>query len=104
MFTAKKTSQALLRNCSVDVANGRLTQLAFSNRVSWNPDTIFFKELRIIGSFAQIHCFGRSVRYLDSGKLKLKGIITDVYRLSEFQDALDKIQSRKWSVFFLFAR
>lgn len=66
------------------------------HRVSWSPDLIFAKELRIIGSFAQMHCFGRSVRYLDGGKLKLKPLITHVYKLDQFQDALDKINSRQW--------
>ena len=42
-------------------------RVAFS--VSWAPDTIFEKELRIIGSYAQVCCFRRSVEYLDSGKV-----------------------------------
>lgn len=35
---------------------------------------------QIIGSFAQTHCFPRAVAYLDSGKVKVKGMVC-VYRI-----------------------
>lgn len=30
---------------------------------------------QIIGSFAQAYCFPRAVAYLDSGKVKVKGMV-----------------------------
>ncbi|KAH7926263.1 GroES-like protein [Leucogyrophana mollusca] len=63
-------------------------------RVHWPPSKIFGDEIRIIGSFAQTHCFPRAVAYLDSGKIKVKGMVTDVYKISEYQEALDKMNSR----------
>ncbi|KAF9239347.1 chaperonin 10-like protein [Melanogaster broomeanus] len=63
-------------------------------RVHWPPSKIFGDEIKIIGSFAQTHCFPRAVAYLDSGKVKVKGMVTDVYRISEYQQALDKMNSR----------
>ncbi|KAJ3552353.1 hypothetical protein NM688_g4195 [Phlebia brevispora] len=63
-------------------------------RVHWPPSKIFIDEIRIIGSFAQTHCFPRSVAYLDSGKIKVKGMITDVFTIHEYQKALDKMNSR----------
>jgi D-arabinitol dehydrogenase (NADP+) len=49
---------------------------------------------KIIGSFSQTYCFPRAVAYLDSGKIKTKGMVTDKYKLDDFQKALDKMNSR----------
>ncbi|KZT10243.1 uncharacterized protein LAESUDRAFT_755752 [Laetiporus sulphureus 93-53] len=49
----------------------------------------------IIGSFAQTHCFPRAVQYLDSGKIRIKGMVTDVFTIAEYQKALDKLNSRE---------
>ncbi|KAG8216443.1 hypothetical protein J3R82DRAFT_6549 [Butyriboletus roseoflavus] len=64
-------------------------------RVHWPPSKIFGDEIKIIGSFAQTHCFPRAVAYLDSGKIDVKGMVTDVYKISEYQQALDKMNSRE---------
>ncbi|KNZ82272.1 L-threonine 3-dehydrogenase [Termitomyces sp. J132] len=62
--------------------------------VHWPPSKIFGDEIRIIGSFSQTFCFPRAVAYLDSGKIKTKGMVTDVFKLDEYQKALDKMSSR----------
>jgi len=62
--------------------------------VHWPPSKIFGDEIKIIGSFAQMHCFPRAVAYLDSGKVRVKGMVTDVYNLDNYQGALDKMNSR----------
>ncbi|KAH8830052.1 chaperonin 10-like protein, partial [Flagelloscypha sp. PMI_526] len=64
-------------------------------RVSWPPSKIFGDEIRIIGSFSQSYCFPRAVAYLDSGKVRTEGMVTDVFKLDDFQAALDKMNSRK---------
>jgi D-arabinitol dehydrogenase (NADP+) len=63
-------------------------------RVSWPPSKIFGDEIRIIGSFSQAYCFPRAVAYLDSGKIRTKGMVTDVFALNQYQAALDKMNSR----------
>ncbi|KAF8755520.1 NADP -dependent D-mannitol dehydrogenase [Rhizoctonia solani] len=63
--------------------------------VHWPPSKIFGDEITIIGSFSQTYCFPRAVQYLDSGKIKTKGMVTDVYKLADFQQALDKMASRQ---------
>ncbi|TBU22543.1 NADP+-dependent D-mannitol dehydrogenase [Dichomitus squalens] len=50
---------------------------------------IFIDEIKIVGSFSQPNCFPRAVAYLD-----VKGLVTDVFKLSEYQQALDKHKSR----------
>ncbi|KZV74185.1 GroES-like protein [Peniophora sp. CONT] len=62
--------------------------------VHWQPSKIFGDEIRIIGSFAQMHCFPRAIAYLESGKVNVKDMVTDVFNLDGYQDALDKMNSR----------
>ncbi len=83
-------------------------------RIHWPPSKIFEDEIqvslyapkahiardrsshctKIIGSFAQTYCFPRAVEYLDSGKINVEGMVTDVYALENYQEALDKMHSR----------
>jgi len=63
-------------------------------RVSWPPSKIFGDEIRIIGSFSQTYCFPRTIEYLESGKIKTKGMVTDIFKLADYQKALDKMNSR----------
>ncbi|KAF7349313.1 Zinc-binding dehydrogenase [Mycena sanguinolenta] len=52
------------------------------------------EDVQIIGSFAQVHCFPRAVAYLDSGKVRVKGMVTDVFSVHDYQKALDKLESK----------
>ncbi|KAF8842003.1 GroES-like protein [Paxillus ammoniavirescens] len=93
------TGNETIANSSIDyVRRGGTLMIygVYSNDalVHWSPSKIFGDEIKIIGSFAQTHCFPRAVAYLDSGKVKVKGMVTDVYRISEYQQALDKMNSR----------
>ncbi|KAK0445990.1 chaperonin 10-like protein [Desarmillaria tabescens] len=68
---------------------------ANADRVHWPPSKIFRNEIRIIGSFAQTYCFPRAVAYLDSGKINVKGMVTDAFEIKDFQKALDKMNSKE---------
>ncbi|KAG5220668.1 N-terminal acetyltransferase complex catalytic [Salix suchowensis] len=57
-------------------------------------ESINYVRRAIIGSFSQTFCFPRAVAYLDSGKIRVKGMVTDVFKLEEYQAALDKMNSR----------
>jgi len=65
-----------------------------SDLVHWSPTKIFQDEIKIIGSFAQTHCFPRAVAYLDSGKIKVKGMVTDIFSIRDFDKALEKMKSK----------
>jgi len=62
--------------------------------VHYPPSKIFGDEIQIIGSFAQTHCFPRAVAYLDTGKIRVKGMVTDTFPIADYQKALDKMNSR----------
>lgn len=63
-------------------------------RVKWAPSKIFGDEITILGSFSQTYCFPRAVAYLDSGKINVKGMVTHVFDLKDYQKALDTMNSR----------
>lgn len=67
---------------------------ANSARVSWPPAKIFGDEIRIIGSFSETFMFPATIEYLDSGKIKTKGIVNKTFKLEQFQEALDAIKDK----------
>lgn len=67
---------------------------ASAARVSWPPAKIFGDEIRIIGSFSETFMFPATIEYLDSGKIKTKGIVNKTFKLEQFQEALDSIKNK----------
>ena len=58
-------------------------------RISISPYDVFQNEYKIIGSFAQTHCFDRAIEALGSGTVKVKELITHRFRLEDYAQALD---------------
>ncbi|KAK4042266.1 chaperonin 10-like protein [Parachaetomium inaequale] len=63
-------------------------------RVTWPPSKIFGDELRIIGSFSEVHMFPQTIDYLDSGKIKTQGIVNKVFKLEQYGEALESIRNK----------
>lgn len=63
-------------------------------RVSWSPAKIFGDEITIIGSFSETYMFPAAISYLDSGKVKVKGIVNKVYTLGQWQECLDAMKNK----------
>lgn len=57
---------------------------------------IFGDEITILGSFSQVFCFPRAIAYLDSGRVNVKGMVTNVFDLKDYQKALDCAESRNF--------
>ncbi|KDQ60164.1 hypothetical protein JAAARDRAFT_152717 [Jaapia argillacea MUCL 33604] len=94
------TGSQKIANDSIDYVRRGGTLLIYgvydeSAFVHWKPSRIFADEIKIIGSFAQTHCFPRAVAYLESGKIKVKGIVTDVFGLEEYGKVLEKMRNRE---------
>ncbi|PFH47741.1 hypothetical protein AMATHDRAFT_87535 [Amanita thiersii Skay4041] len=66
-----------------------------SAKVTYSPFKIFSDEIKVIGSFAQTHCFPRAVAYLESGIIRVNGIVTDSFPIKDFKKALDQMNSRQ---------
>jgi len=58
-------------------------------RITISPYEIFQNEYKILGSFAQTHCFDRAIDALGKGIVKVKELITHSFPLEEYAQALD---------------
>ncbi|RDA94263.1 hypothetical protein CP533_0612 [Ophiocordyceps camponoti-saundersi (nom. inval.)] len=67
---------------------------ANADKVSWPPSKIFGDEITIIGSFSETHMFPATLDYIDSGKIKTKGIVNKKFKLEEFGEALQSIRDK----------
>ncbi|KAF5026116.1 hypothetical protein F66182_1804 [Fusarium sp. NRRL 66182] len=65
-----------------------------SARVSWPPSKIFGDEITILGSFSETYMFPATIDYLDSGKVKTKGIVNKTFKLEQFGEALESIKNK----------
>jgi D-arabinitol dehydrogenase (NADP+) len=54
---------------------------------------VFRRELTVKGSFAQTHCFDRSLAVMRSGRVRTEGIVTHEFRLSDYDSALEALRS-----------
>lgn len=80
-------------------------------RVSWSPAKIckfccllsleFFAdflpvgdEITILGSFSETYKFPAAVDYLDSGKVKVDGIVNKVYKIEQWEECLEAMRNK----------
>ena len=69
-----------------------------SERISVSPYDIFSKEYKLIGSFAQTHCFDRAISALETGIVNVKGLISHQFSLDEYAEGLETVMSGKQSI------
>lgn len=63
------------------------------DRVAWSPYEIFRRQLTIMGSFAQVNCFDRSLALLRSKRVRGDGLITHRFPLADYGQALESLRS-----------
>jgi D-arabinitol dehydrogenase (NADP+) len=63
-------------------------------RVSWPPSKIFGDEITIIGSFSETYMFPTAISYLDSGKVKVGGIVNKVFKLEQWGECLEAMKNK----------
>lgn len=64
-----------------------------ADTVQWRPYDIFRRQLRVLGSFAQVDCMDRSLAMLRSGRVRTDGLITHRFALEEYGEALEALSS-----------
>jgi len=63
-----------------------------SESVPISPYDLFRREITVKGSFAQTHCFGRALLYLESGKIDVRDLVTHEFSLKSYGKALDTME------------
>jgi len=61
------------------------------DRIQISPYDVFRRELKIIGSFSQVHTFDRAVRLINSGIVRVQELITHTFPLEGWRDALQMV-------------
>ncbi len=58
--------------------------------VRWaiDPSIWFLRELTLLTSWAQTHCYGRAVEYLESGRVRVKDLVTHEFDLADYDKGL----------------
>jgi D-arabinitol dehydrogenase (NADP+) len=69
-----------------------------ADRITISPYEIFSNEYKIIGSFAQTHCFDRAVNALEKGIVKVDKLVSHRFSLDEYSKGLETVMSGKQSL------
>lgn len=67
---------------------------ANKDRVSWPPSKIFGDEITILGSFSEVYKFPAAIDYLDSGKVKVNGIVNKVFKIEQWKECLQAMKNK----------
>lgn len=59
-------------------------------RMTFDAQLFFGRQLTYTASGAQTHCFGRAIEYIASGKVEVDSMITAQYKLEDYFEALDR--------------
>ncbi|KAI4153808.1 MAG: hypothetical protein LQ340_002082 [Diploschistes diacapsis] len=63
-------------------------------RVSWPPSKIFGDEITILGSFSETYQFPNAIAYLDSGKVKVHGIVNKTFKIEQWAECLESMKNK----------
>lgn len=63
------------------------------DKITVNPYEVFEKELKVIGSFAQTHCFDRALKYLQNSVVKVSDLVTHRFPLANYKEALTTVMN-----------
>lgn len=64
-------------------------------KITISPYQIFSNELKVLGSFAQTHCYDRALKFLENGTVKVSDLVGEHYDLAEFDKAMDAMVNGK---------
>lgn len=65
----------------------------FDDRVHWAPYEIFKRQIAVLGSFAQVHCFDRAIEALAHGDVRVEGMVTSTFGLETYGQALAAVEA-----------
>ncbi len=60
-------------------------------RISVSPYEIYKREIKLIGTFAQTHCFERALHLLSTGKVRVGELVTHIFPLEDYAKALNTL-------------
>ena len=61
--------------------------------MSVSPYDIYRREIRLMGTFAQTHCFDRALAFLASGAIQVEQLVTHTFALEDYAEALSVLMT-----------
>lgn len=68
--------------------------MVISTSVSRANQYIVGDEITILGSFSETYKFPAAVDYLDSGKIKVNGIVNKVFKIDQWEECLESMRNK----------
>lgn len=69
-----------------------------ADRIEVSPYEIFSNEYKLIGSFAQTHCFDRAISALMTGIVKVDDLVSHKFSLADYAKGLETVMDGKESI------
>ena len=66
-----------------------------ADKIQISPYLMFEREYKLIGSYAQTHCFDRAIKFLENGIVKVDDLVTDHFDLDGYGDMIEKMYHGK---------
>jgi len=98
VIEASGNEQALVSGLELIRPRGRLVQLGFGAMVTIPQNLIVAKEIEMHGTFRFHEEFSWAVALIDSGRLPLKPLLTDVYPVDDVSRAFETANNRSTSM------
>jgi L-gulonate 5-dehydrogenase len=74
---------------------GRIVSMGFLDQEApVNMLEITKKEISLVGSRLQTHQFANCVEYFKNNKVKLTGLITNIFKYEDIKEAIDLIENK----------
>jgi len=98
VIEASGNEQALVSALELIRPQGRLVQLGLGGMVTLPQNLIVAKEIELCGTFRFHEEFAWAVALIDSGRLPLKALLTDVYPVNDVNQAFETANNRTTSM------
>ena len=98
VIEASGNEQALVSALELIRPQGRFVQLGLGGMVTIPQNLVVAKEIEFCGTFRFHEEFAWAVALIDSGRLPLKALLTDVYPVSEVNQAFETANNRTTSM------
>ncbi len=98
VIEASGNEQALVSALELIRPQGRFVQLGLGGMVTIPQNLVVAKEIEFCGTFRFHEEFAWAVALIDSGRLPLKRLLTDVYPVSEVNQAFETANNRTTSM------
>lgn len=64
-------------------------------KVGWSPSKIWSNEITVLASFCETCMFPKALDYLESKRVRTKGIVNATYKIEEWAQCLEAVRKQE---------